>query len=63
MEMSLRNQTIIVNLGILGGLIIRYYRGEPLRSLEIVAVTFVPVANVILLLRWRKRKRAMNKDG
>ena len=26
MEMSLRNQTIIVNLGILGGLIIQYYR-------------------------------------
>jgi hypothetical protein len=25
--MSLRNPTIIVNLGIIGGLIIQYYRG------------------------------------
>jgi len=61
--MSLRNQTIIVNLGIIGGLIIQYYRGEPLLFLEIVAATFVPVANVILFLRWKKRKRAMDTDS
>ena len=47
----------------MGGLIIQYYRGEPLLFLEIVAATFVPVANVILFLRWKKRKRAMDTES
>jgi hypothetical protein len=56
MEMKLSHQAILVNIGILAGLILGYYDGAPMLSLLLAAGLLLMLANTIFFLRWKKRK-------
>jgi hypothetical protein len=55
-KMKLQNQILIVNVGILGGLVFEYFRGTPIGVLAVCGVFLLLLANVIFLVRLKKLK-------
>jgi hypothetical protein len=58
-KMGLRNQVLIVNIGILGGLVLEYYQGAPILPLGVAGVVVALLANGIFCFRWR---RSLNRE-
>jgi hypothetical protein len=52
-EMKLRNQILLVNAGITGGLVLEVYRGAPLPVIAGVGCVLFLMANAIFLFRWK----------
>jgi hypothetical protein len=51
---KLQNQIIIVNVGILGGLIYQYYRGASLPVIAAVGIALYLLVNTIFFFRLKK---------
>jgi len=54
--MNLRDQALMVNLGILSGLVCQCFRGAPMTALLAVGILFLALANLIFLGRQRRSK-------
>ena len=55
--MRLRNQIVILNLGILAGLTVEYFRNVPMTILVGCGIFLLLLANVIFFFRWQKLKK------
>ncbi len=54
-SLSPKNKAILINVCIVATLVWSYYRGYPLLAIAITAVVLLPLANVLMYLKQRKR--------
>lgn len=52
--MSIRNRILIVNAGILGGLVFEYFQGAPALIIAAVGLLLLLFANAIIFFRSKK---------
>jgi hypothetical protein len=55
-KMNLQNQILVVNVGILGGLVFEYFRGTPIGILAGSGIVLLLLANIIFFIRLKKLK-------
>lgn len=56
--MILRNRAVLLNAGILGGLIIEYFRGQSMPIIAGCGIFLFALANAILFVRWKRTKKS-----
>ncbi len=57
-NMPLKNQFLLVNICIVAGLILEYYRGAPILAILITGIFLLLLVNIIFFIRFKRTKRA-----
>jgi hypothetical protein len=56
-KMKLKNQMLLVNICILGGLILQYFRGLPVFAILVTGILLFSLVNVIFFFRVKRFKK------